>query len=314
VRARQNFSSVSADVHPSVRFYDAEGARVHDTRLDFAPNFTVKKGQRLRASFGCPGEEVLRRTRRVVLLRPGDKVFPAGLAKKYRPGDGMPAGKIAWDTAQLRRHFRLLKVGYDEAQRNVIWLAEARRGFGSLGGEVPLRVRFYDGDDARLYDTRPDFQPNFDVRTGERFRIVVDLPAEEVRDRVRRVLMLRPEDKVFPEHPGPQYKPGGGKPEGKIAWDTAALQKYLKVLRVRYDEKRKHVIWLAEARRHFGSIAGDAQLRVRFYDAGGTRVYDTRPDFQPNFDVRKGERLYVWVDLPAEEVLDKTKKVVLEKP
>jgi PAS domain S-box-containing protein len=70
-----------------------------------------------------------------------------------------------------------------------------------------------------------------------------------------------------------------------------------------------------QAKRGFGGYATNVvRLRARFYDAGGVRLHDAPVDFDPNWDVRKGERIRISIPLPAEDVRRRTAKVLLEKP
>jgi hypothetical protein len=129
------------------------------------------------------------------------------------------------------------------------------------------------------------------------------------------VLLLRPEDREFTDHPGPALKVGAGQPAGKTTWDTAPLLTYFAILRTSTDAEARRVIWLVQARRGFGGSVSDvARLRARFYDAGGVRLHHAPVDFYPNWDVRKGERIRISIPLPAEDVRRKTAKVLLEKP
>jgi hypothetical protein len=263
-----------------------------------------------------PAEEVLRRTRRVLMLRPEDREFTDHPGPKLAAGDGQPRGKAAWDMAPLRKYFTILRTSRNEEANRVIWLMQAKIGFGGYVTDVVrLEARFYDADDARISNTRLDFDPNYDVRKGERIRISVPLPAEEVLRRTRRVLMLRPEDREFADHPGPALKGSDGQPGGKVAWDTAPLLPYFTILRTSTNAESNRVIWLVQAKRGFGGYVSDVvRLRARFYGAGGVRIHEAPVELDPNYDVRKGERIRISVPLPAEDVRRKTAKVLLEKP
>jgi hypothetical protein len=317
MQAKRDFGSwVTDTVRLDVRFYDADDARIYSARLDFDPNGDVRRGERIRISLALPAEEVRRRTRSVLMLRPEDREFTDHPEPKLVAGDGHPRGKATWDMAPLQKHFAILRTSHNEEVNRVIWLVQAKRGFGAwVTDTVRLDVRFYDADDARIYNTRLDFDPNGGVLKGERIRISLALPAEEVRRRTRSVRMLRPEDVEFTSHPGPALKASAGQPAGKATWDTTPLQPYFTILRTSTDAEARRVIWLVQAKRGFGSWVSDVvRHRARFYDAGSVRVHDAVITFDPNHDVRKGERIRIWVPLPADDVLNRTAKVLLEKP
>src|SRR5205807_1918698 len=147
--------------------------------------------------------------------------------------DGQPPGKAVWDLALVRQHFEVLRVAYDTDVKHVTWLLQAKRGFPSyVSSVIQPRVRFYDGDDARVHEESIAFSPDRDVRKGERIRATVPLPREEVRERVKRVLLVRPEDKLFGDHPGPKLVDSDRQPPGKATWDVAPLRKHFDVLAV----------------------------------------------------------------------------------
>jgi hypothetical protein len=300
-----------------VRFYDADGARIHDAGFGYEPNHQVKKGQKVRVSFDCPSEAVMEKTKWVLVVRPQDKDYPAHLANKLPGRDYQPPEMPPWDTAYFRRHFALLKVGYNDDHKHVYWLARAKRPFGGyVNSDMGnLRVRYYDGYDVRVYDTGPSYDPGYDVRKGECIRIWVELPGEAVVRKTKRVLLIRPEMREFPAHPGPKYEGARWKPPGKTTWDTTTFQKYFHLLKTYYDEEHKHLIWLVEANKAFGGyVNSEIALRVRFYDADDVRVYGVSPRYDPGYDVRKGERLRIWIALPSEGVQQQTHRVLMLKP
>jgi predicted Ser/Thr protein kinase len=311
VQTKRGFNNVSDVIRHSVLFYDAAGARIHDARLSFTPNAKVKKGQALRISFGCPAEAVSRLTKCVLVQRPEDKVFPAGVAPALEASNGKPAGKAAWDLKPLRKYFHILRVNYDEDVKYVRWLVQAKRSFNDVAYAIGLYVRFYDGADARVDNSAIYYHPNYGVLKGERIYITVNLPTESVRQQVKRVLLLTALDKEFTSHPGPKFKVIDGKPKGKIAWDLERLQKYFDFLAVSYDADKKYVKWLVQAKRGFNDAAYAIGLHARFYDGADARVDSSGLNYYPNYGVLKGERIYITVNLPTESVRQQVKRVLL---
>ena len=188
--ARRGFDNVGAVFDPSVRFYDAADARVHDTTLGFDPNDHVLRGERIRISLSLPDEATLARTKRVLMLTREQEFPPRPTATVEQDGlRGLP-GQANWDLAPLRKYFAILETRYDAENNRVVWLAEARRGFDNVGAVFDPSVRFYDAADARVHDTTLGFDPNDHVLRGERIRISLSLPDEATLARTKRVLFF----------------------------------------------------------------------------------------------------------------------------
>jgi hypothetical protein len=314
LQAKRGFNSVGYEVRLHARYYDGDDARQNDAALHFLPDNNVLKGERIRLRLWVPPMEIRRQTKRILLLTPEEKEFKThpGPALKVMTGD--PPDKIAWDLDPLRKHFDILGVNYDEGEKHVFWLLQAKRGFGSVGYEVRLHARYYDGDDARQDDAALHFLPDNNVLKGERIRLRLWVPAVEVRRQTKRILLLTPEDKEFKTHPGPALKAMAGHPKDKFAWDLKPLEPYFDILNVNYDEGEKNVFWLLQAKRGFGSAGYELKLQARFYDGGGKRLDYSSLHFLPDANVLKGERIRLRVAIPALEVRAKVTKVVLEKP
>ena len=98
-------------------------------------------------------------------------------------------------------------------------------------------------------------------------------------------------EKEFPPRPSPTVEQDGpGGLPGQAEWDLAPLRKYFAIIGTSFDEDKRLVIWVAEARRGFeGYINSVFNPNVRFYDAADARVYSNKLGFEPEGTVLKGE-------------------------
>src|SRR5438874_1439956 len=119
------------------------------------------KGDSVRIGLGLPDEEMLRRTKRVLMLRPGLEEFPADERPEVKQED--PAqlpGRASWDLGPLKEYLTLLKVSHHAEENRVSWLAEAKRGFDYVPSVVKFRAHFYDADGTRVYENSLRFNPD----------------------------------------------------------------------------------------------------------------------------------------------------------
>jgi helix-turn-helix protein len=314
-QAKRGIGYVGNEVPAQVRFYDAEEARIYQADLVFQPSTGLLKGERLRISLALPENETLKQTKLIFLLKRDQKIYP-GRARVKIPKDAednLP-GKAAWDIKLLEEFFTLLKVRQDEAKKHVIWLAEAKRGIGYVGNEVPAHVRFYDAEEARIYQADLVFQPSIGLLKGERLRISLALPENETLKQTKQVFLLARGQKVFPGRARVKIpKDAEDQLPGKAAWDFKLLEEFFTLLKVSQDEAKKHVIWLAQAKRGIGYVGNEVPCQVHFYDGMGTSIYRADLRFDPSLGLLKGERLRISLALPSNEILKQTKKVVLKK-
>jgi serine/threonine protein kinase len=237
---------------------------------------------------------------------PAPDVFPVG--------DSLPM-KATWHIAALKKDFHVEKASYDAGTKKLSLLVRAKRNFGRyVGGEVRLHTRFYDADDSRVHDAGLRFQPDENVKRGDKLEVFFYCPAEEVSRKTKRVLVLHAEDKEFPAGLATPRKPIAGHPADKIAWDLEPLRKHFDILGVNYDEEAKHVYWLLQARQGFRYVGGAVRLHVRYYDGDDARQDTATLYFLPDHDVLKGERIRLRVWVPPVEVRARTKRALLLTP
>jgi hypothetical protein len=309
--AKRGFDYVPFVVYPRACFYDAESVRLSESSFVFDPSGKLEKGDRLRIMLALPNKAVFKATRRVLLLMPDLKEFPATAKADVKRGSRLP-GPAAWDLKQLEVYFTLLKATHEPANSRVVWLAEAKRGFDYVPFVVYPRACFYDAVGVRLSESSFDFSPSSKVLKGERIRITLGLPNEATFKATMRVLSLPTDLKEFPAGAKAEVKRGGSLP-GPANWGLKPLEEYFTLLKATYEPENNRVVWLAEAKRGFNYIPFVVYLKARFYDAGNVRVHDTSFDFSPSGKVLKGERIRIILGLPSEATLKRTKKVALEK-
>jgi hypothetical protein len=275
----------------------------------------VLKGERLRILLELPSNEILEETKQVFLLKRDAKVFPGKTRVKISKDakDKLPDSAV-WEIKLLDEFFTFLRVSQDAAKKHVIWLVQAKRSVHYLPNEVPFEVRFYDGEEARVYEARLGFRPASGVLKGERVRIVLALPDNETLKETKRVILLKKDQKEFPAAGRVKIKGDLDTLPGKAAWDVKRLLELFTLLKVKLDAEKKHVIWLAQAKRGIHYVPNEVVHDVQFVDGKGTTVYSTRLRFEPASALLKGERLRIWLPLPSDEILKQTTKVILKKP
>jgi hypothetical protein len=161
-------------------------------RLGFTPHSGVLKGERLRIWLALPDNETLKKTKQVFLLRKDQKTFPGRERVKFGKDDqGKLPGHSDWDVKPLLELFTLLKVSQDAEKKHVIWLAETKRGINYAPNEMPIEVHFYDANGTSVYNARLGFQPSGGLLKGERLRIWLDLPSNEILKKTTKVAIKK---------------------------------------------------------------------------------------------------------------------------
>ena len=101
---------------------------------------------------------------------------------------------------------------------------------------------------------------------------------------------------------------------GQATCDLMPMLRYFAIVETQYDAEHSQLIWVAEARRGFeGYINSVFNPDVRFYDDADARVYSNKLGFEPEGTVLKGGRIRIYLKLPDEDTLAKTKRVLFEQ-
>src|SRR5207253_1318419 len=107
VEARRAFGNVY-DLSWKVRFYDAEGARLADSELNFAHRYGILEGERQRVRLGFDAE-LAKRARKMIRLDQNQSKFPEQEKAQVAKDGGKLPSQVDWDLAALREHFTILK-------------------------------------------------------------------------------------------------------------------------------------------------------------------------------------------------------------
>jgi predicted Ser/Thr protein kinase len=139
-------------------FYDGEGVKLSESRLNFEPTGRLDPGAMTRATLtASSGKKVFERTMHIVIQGPNED------------GGGL-ARPVTWDLEALKARFQILETSYDPKNNAMTWLLEARidTEAGGLGGNY--WGGFYDADNVQVGALQLHFEPSGDLKKGARAR------------------------------------------------------------------------------------------------------------------------------------------------
>lgn len=253
----------------------------------------------------------------------GDAGTWAGLPERSLPpaaevrgdSESLPAGLDAVGLAEIGT---VVRADHDAGARKVAWLLEAKHDL------EPNRLRDYgvrllDADGARIHESyfsaTSGIEPSGDIKKGQRFRVILDLPREELARRARKGLAGNARSGADLLEP---LAPAVGKSAALPSpptWSVIGLERFATVLRADHDTGKREVVWLVEAK-HDLDVNRLRELGVRFFDADDVRVYDYRfvssRGIEPVQGVKKGGRLRLTLRLPPDDVVRRTTKVLVD--
>jgi hypothetical protein len=221
--AKRGFAYVPSETMLDVDFFDAEDVRLtrfsHRTTagIRYTPEQGVKAGEKIQIVLTLPRREILHQTVRVALRdRNQDSAAPPPVANQIPSGEEAPEKEpawvntpemkglalpfqAAWDTRLLRTFFHVVKAAYDPEKKEIAWLLEAKRGFvNEIWAETKVDVHFHDADAVRIHllphrtTGGLGYLPDKDVKAGDRVRITLRLPDQNVLARTATVVLVDP--------------------------------------------------------------------------------------------------------------------------
>jgi hypothetical protein len=189
----------------------------------------------------------------------------------------------------LEEFFTIREIKYDAGNQRVRLTCEAKKDIDYVTRAVPLCVRLYDADDARIGFDLLNFGSAAKVAKGASVQAIFYWqPARAVK----KVLLDTRDEKTYTaDRRAPLPPIDAASLLGGVTSDFKQLEESFVILKGSHDRYEQRFTLLLEARRYIEYVSRDVRLRVRFYDAKGKQVREDLLRYEQDSYVLKGERV-----------------------
>lgn len=230
--------------------------------------------------------------------------------------------ELEWSFAELTGIGTDIQGNHDEDNNAIHWIVVASKDIRQISlFDSAYNAHFYDADDVSITTLPIRFTPNDSIKKGDKVRATLTLPPASTLKKTKKVVIIAASDGKTGK--APSKKKPTPKPDPHTAawlgleWSFAAFTTIGKDITGSHDEDKDAIQWTLEAVKDIpllglGGGGGGYLVKAHFYNAAGVELEAKQLDFSKALGVKRGEKVTATLQLPREDILTKTKKVVVK--